>query len=279
VSDQKTKGITASIGYGLGLFDSVSVFYGFSDTNSKYQVYPPPPPPGAGTPPPAYAYYVGRTSAVTPGYRYDSRNDPFNPTAGKRYGVSVTIAGGPLGGDFSFIEPTLSATWYVPVTRRTNFAFNFDAGYILPYGGSQIPIFKRYRIGGDRSIRAFNFGAIYPLDSQGKAYFDQNGSLLGGDKFYYFNIEYCIQVAGPLTLAAFFDAGNTWIESQPFTPLTLRKSAGLEARIFLPIFQAPLRFIYGVNLQPVVILDSQGQPLQGAQEKSSSFTFTIGSTF
>ena len=63
----------------------VSLFYGFTDTKSRYEVFPAPPPPGAGIPPAAYADYVGKTSAIAPGYRYDSRNDPFDPTRGRRF--------------------------------------------------------------------------------------------------------------------------------------------------------------------------------------------------
>jgi outer membrane protein assembly factor BamA len=47
----------------------------------------------------------------------------------------------------------------------------------------------------------------------------------------------------------------------------LRYSAGAELRITLPIFQAPLRFIYGVNLKPF------------PDEKRTDFQFSIGSTF
>src|SRR5207244_7016376 len=142
---------------------------------------------------------------ITPGYRYDSRNDPFDPSRGKRYGLSVTLAGGPLGGDFSFIKPALSVTLYVPATRRSNFALNLEGGYIRPYAGKEIPIFERFRIGGDRSIRGFQFGAIFPIDSGNHGYFNDQGALLGGDKFAVFNLEYVYALAGPLKLAAFFD--------------------------------------------------------------------------
>jgi len=277
--NQKSKGVNASLGYGLGLFDAVSLYYGFTDTKSKYQVFPPPPPPGSGIVPIAFSEFTGRTSAITPGYRFDSRNDPFDPSRGKRYGAAVTMAGGPLGGDFSYFKPSASFTWYIAAGRRSNFAFNIDGGFIKPYDGKEIPIFERYRIGGDRSIRGFKFGSIFPIDEQNRAYFDSNGALLGGDKFYYFNLEYVVSVAGPLKVALFFDAGNTWIEKQPFKPFELRASYGLEARIFLPIFQAPLRFIYGIKLDPKSILDSRGQPLPGGQEPKTDFTFTIGSTF
>jgi len=276
---QKTKGVNASLGLGLGLFDVVSFFYGFTDTKSTYQVYPPPPPPGSGIPPIAYATFKGTTSAFTPGYRYDSRNDPFDPSRGKRYGAAVTVAGGPLGGDFSYVKPSLSFTWYLPFTRRTNFAFNVEGGYIKPYGGKAIPIFERFRIGGDRSIRGYQFGTIFPIDEQGHAYFDSNGALLGGDRFYYFNIEYVVALAGPLKVAAFLDAGNAWIEQQKWKPFELRASTGLEARIILPIFQAPLRFIYGIKLNPKSVFEPSGVPLPGADTSKTSFTFTIGSTF
>ncbi len=128
-------------------------------------------------------------------------------------------------------------------------------------------------------MRGFQYGAIFPLDSQNRAYFDQNGALLGGDKFLVFNLEYVYQLAGPLKLAAFFDAGNAWLEGQTMNPLKMRASTGLEMRIFLPIFQAPLRFIYGINLDPKTILDRTGAPLPDGQESRTDFQFSIGTTF
>ncbi len=278
-ADQRTRGVNLSTGFGLGLFDSLTFFYGFTDTKSRYEVYPPPAPPGGGVPPIAYADYVGKTSAITPGYRFDSRDDPFNPSRGKKYGLSMTIAGGALGGDFSFVKPIGELTYYLPVTRKTYAAFNFSGGMIRPYGGQQIPIFERFRIGGDRSIRGFQYGAIFPLDEKDRAYFNDQGALLGGDKFYVVNLEYVYVLAGPLRLAAFFDAGNTWLEQQKWKPLDLRASAGLELRIFLPIFQAPLRFIYAVNLDPKVIKQPDGATLPGGVEKKTDFQFSIGTTF
>ena len=44
-------------------------------------------------------------------------------------------------------------------------------------------------------------------------------------------------------------------------------AAGIELRVFMPIFQAPLRFIYGYNLDP------------WPEEEQSDFQFSIGTTF
>jgi outer membrane protein insertion porin family len=285
--DQSSKGVNLSLGVGLGLWDVATFFYGFTDTNSTYVVYPPPPPPGAGTPPTAYTTYKGTTSSITPGYRYDSRNDPFDPTRGLRYGASITLAGGPLGGDFSFVKPAASVTAYLPATKTSNFAFNLEFGMIRPYGSQAqrdagqdtIPIFERFRIGGDRSVRGFNYGGIFPITKDNKAFFDQNGALLGGDRMLVFNAEYIYQLAGPLKVAAFFDAGNTWIEGQAMNPFQMRESTGLEIRIVLPIFQAPLRFIYAIKLNPKTLLDQTGAALPNGQESRTDFQFSIGTTF
>jgi outer membrane protein insertion porin family len=283
--DQRTKGVNLSLGRGLGIFDVVSLFYGYTDTTSRYQVFPPPPPPGGGTPPTAFSDFAGRTSSFTPGYRYDSRNDPFDPSRGHRVGFSVAVAGGPLGGDFSYVKPAANITWYIPTGKQTNFAINLEGGLIKPFGANpgpnpedRVPIFERFRIGGDRSIRGFQFGAIYPIDERNHAYFNEQGALLGGDKFLVMNFEYVYALAGPLKIAAFLDAGNTWIELQKFDITRLRSSAGLELRVFLPIFQAPLRFIYGINLDPKTILNAQGNPIS-SKESRTDFQFSIGTTF
>jgi hypothetical protein len=54
---------------------------------------------------------------------------------------------------------------------------------------------------------------------------------------------------------------------------------GAEARIFLPIFQAPLRFIYFFNPDIVQPLDQFGFPISSLTEKKSGFLFSIGRTF
>ena len=56
---------------------------------------------------------------------------------------------------------------------------------------------------------------------------------------------------GPAKLLAFVDVGNNYYDTQNFSPDQLRTAFGAELRIFLPIFQAPLRFIYAFNLHPI----------------------------
>src|SRR5207249_4494662 len=67
----------------------------------------------------------------------------------------------------------------------------------------------------------------------------------GGNQFVMFNAEYTIPVADAVEFAFFYDAGNAFDDGQRVTLSGLRADFGLELRFYLPMFQAPLRLIYG----------------------------------
>ncbi|HEX9406653.1 MAG TPA: BamA/TamA family outer membrane protein, partial [Thermoanaerobaculia bacterium] len=58
-----------------------------------------------------------------------------------------------------------------------------------------------------------------------------------------------------------------WGYHQKVRPADLRYSTGAELRIFLPVFQFPIRFIYAMN------------PARKTGDRFSSFQFTIGNTY
>jgi len=89
----------------------------------------------------------------------------------------------------------------------------------------------------------------------------------GGTQFLQFNVEYSIPLTDTVEFALFYDAGNAYDEDQRVDITNMRVDYGVEMRFFLPIFQAPLRLIYGFIQNP----------LPG--EKVSNFIFSIGTTF
>ena len=91
--------------------------------------------------------------------------------------------------------------------------------------------------------------------------------LPGGDKYLQFNVEYAMPVSDTVEFVVFYDAGNAFDNGVSPTLTDLRVDYGLELRFYLPIFQAPLRLIYG-------FIDN---PLPG--ESTSNFIFSIGTTF
>jgi outer membrane protein insertion porin family len=273
----RRRGFSIFYGRALGIFDSYSIAYGLQSIRSVYPVQPAPVPPGFPIPPLADSLVDGTTSAITPSYQYDSTNDPFDPTSGKRIFGTVEVAG--IGGTNYFVKPAFGVTFYVPFLRDRYFGIHAEGGFVRPFGGRELPIFERFQLGGEQNIRGYAIGSIIPLHSDHRVFVDERGRALGGDKYAVFNLEYVFAHLGPVKVLAFGDVGNTWHEDQNLSLSGIRSSVGLEMRLILPIFQAPLRFIYSWNLHPIQPLDQFGFPISRLKERRGGFDFSIGTTF
>lgn len=222
-------------------------------------------------------------SSLRPAYLFDSRDSRVEPTTGKKLSVSLEYAGGFLGGDNYFWRPEIGASWFQPVTQvpiKTVFAVNVEAGYIRPFSGRTLSFLEQYYLGGETSIRGFNFRSIWARCEGGEPYpgreepcrpdetkIDDFGFPVGGDRFFQLNLEYHLLVGGPFRILAFIDGGNVYGSGQGYDLGRLRWTAGGEMRIFVPVFGAPLRFIYATNLNPL------------PDDRFEGFQFSIGATF
>jgi len=279
---RETTGATLSGGLGVGIFSSVSALLSYENVFSEFAVQrgglvgeptgghdrpvePPPIEPGDREV--ALETIEGRVTSISPAFNFDSRDDPFDPNRGRTFSARIRFAGGPMGGDFDYIRPNVSWTHFMPITGKFIFAYRGEAGMFFPYDESEIPLYERYRLGGDRTLRGLPQYSVLPRTEDGRYFLTQNGSRMGGDRYWLANVEFQYRIGGPVKLVAFTDLGNTYHEDQGWDLALYRHSVGLEMRIFLPIFQAPIRFIYGVNLDPF------------PDEESSDFQFSIGTTF
>jgi outer membrane protein insertion porin family len=279
--EESRQGFSLLYGKGLGLFSQGSLLFQWEDVLAKYPVTGAPVPPGQPPPPTTLTDVTGRTSSITPGFRYDSRNDPMDPNRGWSMYGSVQLAGEFLGGNVSFVKPLLGYTRYVyiPFLRNSYVGLNIEGGYVDTFSDSELPVFERFQLGGEQSLRGFRAGAVIPLTAEDRVFTDQFGRILGGNKYFVLNLEYTFLSVGPAKLLIFTDIGNTYHESQSFDVTVFRQSVGAELRVFLPIFQAPLRFIYSWNLDPKTPIDQFGFPLGAYEERKSGFDFSIGRTF
>jgi outer membrane protein insertion porin family len=188
------------------------------------------------------------TSAVTPGFTYDSRDHFFNPTEGSKSLFAVKLAG--LGGDSRFIKTDLGARWYYPLFKDPNWGGSYvlALGGALGYGvgyaktssnGHDLPLFERYFPGGINSVRGFADRSLGPKE---------DGDVVGGDKQAIMNVELLFPIAEQYGLRglAFFDVGQAFASSQSISWGEFRRSVGFGARWVSPF--GPLRVELGFPL-------------------------------
>jgi outer membrane protein insertion porin family len=253
-------------------------------------------------------------SEITPTLRYNSTNSYFNPSRGTNFSFSTSVSGGYLGGDFNMIRPTVEYRHFFPDKwlshGRNVFGFNLMGQYIQSYGNSSVPFFDRFFIGGENTIRGFDIRSVSPLAISSTPQYDAHGNVVidlktglpsaqstiipvGGDTVGVFNFEYRIPIAGPLSLAAFYDAGIARVTRKASlgsfgasrvdivgsTNNAVRGSAGLEMQFILPVVSAPFRLIFAFNPQ---ILDTSvmvGNNLLRLKEPRRDIKFTVGRSF
>ncbi len=258
-----SQGAALTYGRNFRLFQAASISYNRSRYDDRYNVLL-----NDGTINTARA--VIDSSSLRPAYVFDSRDNPFEPSRGKRLSLAVEYAGGFLGGNNYFIRPEAAFSVFQPVSRHPTpmvLAFNAEGGLIDSFGGYDISTLERFFLGGEHSIRGHHSRSIYLRDAEGDPLRDANGALLGGDSFVQLNLEYHFLLGGPFRVLLFADAGNVFGAGQPFDLSNLRATAGVELRVFLPVFGAPLCFIYAKNLDP--------RP----QDDFDNFQFNIGTSF
>jgi outer membrane protein insertion porin family len=208
-------------------------------------------------------------SRLTPSLVYNTVDNPYTPRAGMKVAATFQVTGGPLGGTLNFFRPDLEVIRYFPHLRKTALAVRGQIGWVKPFsdtahinpvtGRNELPFYQRFYMGGENQIRGYNLRTVGPRDSTGLA--------VGGDKYLVMNAEYYFDVFGPLRTLLFFDAGQSYLESESFDFSKLRTSAGVEARFIMPVLNVPFRLIYAFNLNR--------DPFQ----PKSAFRFAVGTTF
>jgi outer membrane protein insertion porin family len=246
-------------------------------------------------------------SKIGPSYVFNTVDHPIFPTSGKRYTLNMDIAG--FGGNTNFVNPRAEGIWYFRLNNRTSLGFRAQAEYITPVASTkELPIFERLFLGGEYSMRGFDIRTVGPRDPA-------TGLVLGGNKSLLFNAEYLINIAGPVRLVLFADAGQVrdqgesfgWKEDileqispgsltpspfdpfvvpNPFTsPFEIETVKVGERDAFKTSIGAEVRFFMPVLNVPFRLIfamnPSRGGVLdnQLQPEKKFKFRFAVGSTF
>lgn len=264
-----------------------------------------------------------RSSTIIPSYTYNSVNHPITPTAGKSISLSLQVSGSVLGGNVNQIEPILDVKYFRKGLRPGHvIGMHLLGRFLTGYGGKTAAPTNRFYMGGENDIRGFDIWGISPIayvptsgtvnilnndgtprqqkvvDSTGAVSFVSQTQTIptyqlvfpGGDTNVVTNFEYRIPIFGPVTLAAFVDAGinklalNSQLKLNPdrisllnaqfpeaafanhaiVAPGTQdpRMSTGLELQVLMPVVNAPFRIYWAYNpllvrqyLQPPFVAD------------------------
>ncbi len=123
-------------------------------------------------------------STITPSIVFNTLNSSLDPTNGQSITLALSLSGGFLGGKVNTIQPTVEYKFFRPLfagreaTERPDpkktrtFGMRFLFGYIgafgTPFESNSLafvggtPLFARYFLGGDESIRGYNIRGIAP---------------------------------------------------------------------------------------------------------------------
>jgi outer membrane protein insertion porin family len=199
------------------------------------------------------------TSSLTASLTRNSIDDVLNPTKGTVASASVEVAGGVFGGQNEFVKPILSYGHYFPFKGGTTFFLRGTAGTIRPYGGTTVPVYERFYVGGINTVRGFKYGKAGPVDSQ-------SGDPIGALNELIFNAEWIFPIYRPAGLKGliFFDYGKGFDNMSGFYQ-SLRPAAGFGIRWLSPM--GPIRLELGFNLD------------KKPGEQTSVFDFTMGRAF
>lgn len=199
-------------------------------------------------------------SSITPMYLYDSRDDVFDPSRGFYTNASIQIGGGLLGGDYNYMKGLVDVRYFVPSWWKFVWAFHARVGnawvYDWSYGRGIVPPTERFYCGGTDTVRGYEERDLGPVG--------------GGNFLVVTNLEYKLKLIDKtLTLAAFFDSGNSWenISEVDWTNPYLYPSVGGGIRLTIPGTVMMIRIDYGYGLVP------------GARTEGGKLHFNVGNIF
>jgi outer membrane protein insertion porin family len=197
----------------------------------------------------------GVESSIILGLHRNSTDNYIDPSDGSVLRLTQKFTGGPiLKGDHQYLETTAAGDYYYPIdfteTYRTYFHGHSSYKMLWPAGDKQIPLSKRYLLGGYDDLRG------YPIETIGPKFYILNapGDIgrdfpKGGTKRVLFQLEYFFPIIKEANIKGllFTDKGRVYDDNEPFTLTGYRSDVGFGFRWITPI--APFRFEFAYPIE------------------------------
>ncbi|NJB86032.1 outer membrane protein insertion porin family [Lewinella marina] len=167
----------------------------------------------------------------------------------------------------------LNTEWYTPITQKLILKTQAKIGYLGSYDDAVgVSPFERFQLGGDGvNNQQFAFAGVDIISLRGYEIEDLPNNFIttetGGTRKIATPIfsKYTVELRYPLSLnpsstifvLAFAQGGNAWRTARDFNPFDLKRSVGLGARVFLPMF-GTLGFDWGYGFDKNKDLTEKG---------------------
>ncbi len=172
---------------------------------------------------------------------YDRRDNPISPRRGSFSLASVEVARPLFGGDVSFAKYQLETSWYLPLGSGAELALGLRGGFTqLVLSAGDLPLSERFFLGGDSSVRGYDYKDIGSKD--------EAGNPLGGNIFAQGNLELRFGLFRKLRGVLFFDAGELWADQAGLPASGLKTSVGTGLRYETLV--GPIRLDWGRKISP-----------------------------
>ncbi|MCP4077862.1 MAG: outer membrane protein assembly factor BamA [Gammaproteobacteria bacterium] len=173
----------------------------------------------------------------------DSRNRLIFPETGVVNSIGVEI----FTGDLDYYKTFYRHQSLFPLAQKVTLSFKSNIGHGEPYNETtDLPFFEKYRAGGVRTVRGYDYNSLGPKDSRNESF--------GGNFQLITNTEILFQIdafggADTFRLGVYFDMGNVFPEPNDFDVDELRASIGISAKWFTAVGPIELSYADPINYQ------------------------------
>ena len=175
----------------------------------------------------------------------DTRDYYLFPRKGSLTELYTSLAVPVLGGTEKFFKLRLShATYWQDRIFDTGLILSGKGtvGFVEGYGGAEVPLDERFFVGGDFTIRGYDYGYAGTIDA--------NGDPIGSTKELFFNFEANYPITNMVYVGAFLDIGMGAENWGDFKPGNLRGGVGFGIRLITPFAPIKIDFAYKLKRVP-----------------------------
>ncbi|QOZ28075.1 autotransporter assembly complex family protein [Bradyrhizobium sp. CCBAU 51753] len=188
---------------------------------------------------------LGRVDATLIGFtatgRYDTTDNPLDPTRGARLSATVNAYPKLMGSTIDLFEARVAGSAYYAIDEQADYvlAGRLAAGSLAGAPLSEIPDAHRFFAGGGGSVRGYGFNTISPM---------MFGQITGGRSLIEGSAEVRVRITPTIGLVPFFDFGTASRSSLPGFDNYVGYGAGLGLRYLTPV--GPIRLDVATPLNP-----------------------------